>query len=210
VAKSLTPTLLVAQRSSSSRPYVRARLQDFQGDRPRLRPVLHFSGGGSDGNHTVLVTSAGTLLRARILAGPALRVDRIVNPTPSSTFGNDVEVETDVGVGQGIALTQTTDGTIWLFYLDNDTITVRYRTSSDDGASWSAAATSVVGGGALFNLVAAAGASGTIALAVTFSTNQVYTWRWTGSAWTVPALWPHTPTSVNGLAMAFKTTGRWW
>jgi hypothetical protein len=87
--KTLTPSLVAAQRASSSRPFVRARFQDFQGDRPRLRPVRHYTGGEASGDHAVLVTTAGTLLRARTTTVPEVRVNRVPNASAGSNFATD-------------------------------------------------------------------------------------------------------------------------
>jgi hypothetical protein len=206
--KSLTPSLAAAQRSASSRPYVRARFSDFQGDRPRLRPVRHYTGGEASSDHAVLVTAAGTLLRARTQAGPEIRVNRVVNPGPGSNFASDSQVASNVMLGGGIALTQATDGVIWLVYTAANTTDTMFRTSNDDGASWSAEGTANLGGGAQFNLVAAAGPTATIMIAVSANVDQVYTWRWQPGSGTfsAPALWPHSGAvaSVTGLAMTFQ------
>jgi hypothetical protein len=204
MAKSLTPALLAAQRSQSSRPYVRARLQDFQGDRPRLRPVRHYTGVEQSGDHATLITSAGTLLKARTQVGPtSLVVLRVTNPGPGSTFSGGSTVATNVGIGQSIALTQATTGTIWLFYVAADTVTLLYRTSADDGASWSGETTISVAGAAVFNLCAGAGSSGEIAHFVNVG-GDIFVNRWDGAAWGDGADVIGSFGSVTGLAVAHQ------
>ncbi len=204
--KTLTGSLLSAQRSASALPYIRARLADYDGYAPRLRFVQHYDGAEPAGYHAACIAPDGSLIRARqVDNGASLLVSRVASPAPGSTFSSWTQVETDVEDDAGIALC-VAGSDVWLFYLDNDGITIRRRISADNGATWGSAATVLATGGVKTWIAAAAadgsgGSDGDILL-VWNEVEVLYRSRYTGS-WGARTAATPTFAGVTGLAVAY-------
>ena len=194
--RTLSQTLLAAQKAASGTPYVRAVFSDYAGDRSRIRLTRHYT--GSEGEYFCAVVGAGdgSLIRARI--DPSTKVlytSRVTSPGPGSTFSSwtshgSVSASAAVALAWRPVLDQ-----VVLFYVAADGVTLTYKVSSDNGASWSGANV----------LEVAAAAVGFVALA--YNPSGSGAWFWTVGA-TVRVFagagpstaWSNSVASVTGIA----------
>jgi hypothetical protein len=190
--------LLAAQKSRSARPYVKASLRDYYGDSPRLRFERWHTGSEASGPAACVGAADGSLVRARNDAG-TLYVSRVTSPDAESTYSNWTSLET-VFSGTGVALVRMPNDDLWLFYIETNHTSVERRVSTDDGATWGAAAAAVTAGGDKDHLAAAANPAGDIVLFWNEGAT-VYTSRWDGSSWSAPAAWTRSVASVTGIAV---------
>ena len=154
-------------------------INDFWGNRARQRFQRFYTGAEPEGFIATIGAPDGSLVRARLEdngATATLYVSRVTSPGSGSTWSSWTSLEAGVSDVAGCAL--ALDGTtLLLFYVAANDVSIRLRTSSDNGASWSSAST----------IVTASGAVGYIAAAVsTFSGDRVLVWskarRFTGRA----------------------------
>ncbi len=97
--RTLTSTLLAAQLSESSVPYVEAKVDDYWGQVPRLRQTRYYSGAEAAGWIAAAVAPDGSLVRARLEdtgATSVLYVSRVTSPGSGSTLQ-----QLDVAGGDG-------------------------------------------------------------------------------------------------------------
>jgi hypothetical protein len=198
--KTLSSTLLAAQKSVSSLPFVKARLRDFYGDSPRVRFQRWYTGTEADGPTACVGAADGALIRARNDGG-TLFISRVASPNAGSTFSSWTNIET-VFSGTGLALVRMPNDDLWLFYVETDHTTIELSVSTDDGATWGAGAAVMSAGGNKDHLAAAANPSGDVVLFWNESAT-VYTSRWDGSAWSTRTAWTRSVASVTGIAVRF-------
>ena len=201
--RTLSADLTAAQQQASSRPYVQCLINDFWGNRARQRFQRFYTGAEPEGFIATVGAPDGSLVRARLEdngATATLYVSRVTSPGSGSTWSSWTSLEAGVSDVAGCAL--ALDGTtLLLFYVAANDVSIRLRTSSDNGASWSSAST----------IVTASGAVGHIAAAVsTFSGDRVLVWsegatvyrsRYTSGAWGARTAWTNTMASITGLAI---------
>ena len=199
--KTLSSTLLAAQKSRSAQPYVQAILRDYYSEGARVRFERWYTGGEADGPVACVAAADGALVRARNDAG-TLYVSRVASPGPGSTYSSWSSVET-VFSGAGVALVRLPNDDLWLLYVETDHTTIEVMVSTDDGMSWASGVTTVSAGGNKDHLAAAANASGDVVLFWNEGAT-VYTSRWNGSAWGTRTAWSSTVASVTGLAARWQ------
>ena len=161
---------------------------------------------GSEGEYYVAAAIAGdgSLIRARI--DPATKVlytQRVANPGPGSTFSAWTSHGT-VSASGAVAL--CADATlVSLFYVDTDTLTVRIKQSSDNGATYGSATTVATAASAVTYLAAAAGLFTSVGQIVLFWTVGAVIWRsrYASGAWGTPAAWTNSVTSLTGIACTY-------
>jgi len=64
--RTLTSSLAAAAKADSRRPYVRAVVDDYDGDRPRLRFSRYYAGSEVEYFGAACVAPDGSLVRARV------------------------------------------------------------------------------------------------------------------------------------------------
>ncbi len=193
--RTLTPTLLSAQQSSSGVPYLKAIVSDRVGGIRRLAWTRHYTGAEPDGYHAACVPGDGSLVRARVTAGH-LYYQRIATPTP----GSDFSPWTDLGVCADAGVALCADGSrVLLFYVDAGGMLVKVRESTDNGATLGAAVTAATASGAVTWLAADVKASGDACLIYSVGGSVISAKR-TSGAWGSPAAWTNTAASITGLA----------
>jgi hypothetical protein len=206
--KSLTASLLAAQRSASALPYVRAVLADYDGYAQRGRFTRHYDGVEAANFHAAVIASDGALVRLRV-DGANLLVSRVANPTPGSDFSSWTNIATNVAAGTGIAMVRRTGSEIRVFWVVTGGVTINQRSSTDDGATWLTPGGIIVTGGAKTHLAAAAsdgsgGSNGDILL-VWSEGAGLFRSRYNGGAGTWGARTAATPTfaSLRGVAVTY-------
>ena len=207
--RTLSSTLLDAQRSASQIPYLKVETSDRL---PQVaRPIFTklYSGSASDFFHDATMPGDGSLIRARIeQATQNLYVQRVVSPEPSSDFSswsllNTASPEANVSLA-------SRGSQVLLFFVESfDRVTLKYRESTNYGATWSAikvvvtpAATKVLW------LAADINNSGVIALFYVTDDQKVHYTKRTGSLWSNPLTWPITEvTTILGIDCTYQ--GDW-
>jgi hypothetical protein len=138
--KALSPTLEAAQRSGSAQPAIAAVLSDEQSFVSRFRFQRIYTGSEAAGPAAVVVAGDGSLVRARIdPTTDTLYTQRVISPAPASTFSSWTS-QGLVGIGTTCALA-CFGSTVYLFFVHLDTLRVRMKVSTDNGATYSAAST---------------------------------------------------------------------
>ena len=86
--RSLSNSLLRAQRSSSSKPWVRVEALDRMAGIARLRFKRLHTGSEAEGPHALTIPADGALIRARVdpTNSHNLYVQRVPNPSPTADF----------------------------------------------------------------------------------------------------------------------------
>ena len=199
--RSLTSTLLAAQKSASAAPYVRAVFGDYHGDVSRLRFTRLYTGSETAYYSAVTSPSDGSLIRARIdPATSTLYTQRVTSPGPGSTFSSWTSHGT-VSASSAVALAAS-GANVYLFYVDADTLTLKVKQSSDNGASYGGATTVAAAASAVTYLAAAVGGSDV----VLFWTVGAVVWksRFAGGAWGTPASWSNSAASIAGIACKYR------
>ncbi len=136
--RTLTPTLLAAQRSLGGVPSVRLRVEDRE---LRFAPLL---GDSSSSRQTAACSAAGAILRARISAGGTLDVQRIANPGDPSAWQAWTTLVTGVAPASDVALSASSDNParVRLYFVRTGGAPYRlsWVQSANGGQSWSAPA----------------------------------------------------------------------
>ncbi|MGE0058919.1 MAG: hypothetical protein AB7P33_11225, partial [Dehalococcoidia bacterium] len=192
------PALEAAQKSASSRPYVSAVLSDETSFVARFRFQRVYSGGEAAGPAAVVTAGDGSLIRARIdPTTDTLYTQRVTMPSPSSTFSSWTSHGL-VGAGTTCALAGY-GSNVYLFFIHLDTLRVRMKVSTDNGATYGAASTVATEAAPVTCVAADVNLSGEIVLFWTLGTT-VRSARYTGS-WSSAASWGLSMASLTGIVV---------
>jgi hypothetical protein len=206
--RSLSSTLLAAQRSASGIPYVKMEVLEMTAGVPRPIFTRLYTGSEESYHHAATMPGDGSLVRARRASGTGdLYVQRVASPGPGSDFSFWTLLDT-AQTGCNIALCSR-GASVLLFFVDFlDGHTIYLRQSSDYGATWGSRQTVLVPSVSLVKWLAADfNAAGTPALFFASSEPIVYVTRRTGGSWGSAASWSNSVTSMTGLACAYS--GDW-
>ena len=196
----LSPTLLAAQKESSSVPFVKVTVNDLVVGVPRLRWERLYTGGEPDRYHAAVMPGDGSLLRARVdPAGPSVAYQRVASPGPSSDFGSWTDLGSSADAGLALA---ASGASVVLAFVTSAGTVIQVRESADYGASYGPPVTAVGGGAAISWLAAALKSDGT-AFLLYAAGSTVYTLKRTGGVWGTPVAWPYSVTQITGLAVAY-------
>ena len=203
--RTLSATLLTAQKSAARLPYIRVEVKERVGGVTRFNWTRLYSGGEPDFYHAAAVPGDGSLLRARVDSSDyQLYYQRVANPGP----GSDFSVWSNLGPASalsGIALASS-GAMVLLFYVGPAFKTIYCRESTDYGQSFGspvvvASAVSVVGW-----LAAALNNQGVVALLYSVG-GTVYVVKRSGGTWSSPVAWSNNLASVSGLGTVYQ--GDW-
>lgn len=199
--RTLSPALEAAQKSGSSLPYVSAVLSDETSFVSRFRFQRVYSGSEASGPSAVVTAGDGSLIRARIdPTTDTLYTQRVTSPSPSSTFSSWTSHGL-VGAGTTCALARF-GSNVYLFFVHLDTLRVRMKVSTDNGATYGSASTVATEAGPVTCVAADVNQSGDIGLFWTLGTT-VRSARYTGS-WSSPTSWGLSVASVTGIAVCWR------
>ncbi len=205
--RSLTPTLLEAQRSGSAVPHIRVAVSDAAAG--VARPVFRRLYRGNEVNfyHAAVCAGDGSLVRVRVSSSDSrLYVQRLSSPGPSSGFASWTRLNT-VSATANVAMTAR-GATLNVFYVEPRGTSVYRLESTNYGASWSAPI--IVRNpnlGRIAWIAAAADDSGALGLFFATATNAVYFIKQSGQAWTNASSWGERVASITGMACAYR--GGW-
>ncbi|MDO8615529.1 MAG: hypothetical protein Q7T33_07290 [Dehalococcoidia bacterium] len=200
--RTLSPTLLAAQKGASAVPYLKVVVSDRIGGIRRLAFARLYTGSEPDGYHAAAVPGDGSLLRSRV-SGGRLYYQRVVNPGAGSNFSAWTDL--DAAANAGVAL--CADGArVLLFNVDAGGTVLKVRESTDNGATLGAAAAVATASGAVTWLAADVKAGGDAVLVYSAGTG-VFSVKRTSGVWSAPGGWTNSVASVAGLACYYQ--GDW-
>lgn len=197
--RSLSPTLLAAQKEASTVPFIEVKVSDRIASLTRLRWERLYSGSELDRHHAAVMPGDGSLLRARVEgAGLALRYQRVTSPGPSSDFSTWTNLNAVADAGVALA---ASGANVLLAFVPPISSSIQVRESTDNGATYGTSVT-VVGGGTGIGWIAAALKSDGTALLVYSAGSTVYTLKRSSGVWGSSVAWPYSASAITGLAMA--------
>lgn len=196
----LTGTLLAAQQSASSVPYVKVDVAEKAAGVPHLRWTRLYSGSEADFCHAATMPGDGSLLRARVAPSDnTLYYQRVAAPGPDSNYG--AWSSFGAVAAAGIALCSY-GATVLLFYVGINQLTVYARESGDYGATFGDPVAVATAASAVGWLAADIKANGTVALFYSVG-GTVYVVLRSGGTWGTPSAWTNSTTSLSGLACSY-------
>jgi hypothetical protein len=130
--RTLTPTLLAAQRSSARTPYIEAEVRDFEQGIARLSWTRLYTGTEPHNHHGIAFDGQGNMHRIRADAANALFYQRITSPAAGSPFATWTQIATDCAGPCAIA---AFGARVYIFYRTTANVLWR-RFSHDHGATW--------------------------------------------------------------------------
>src|SRR5437867_9595762 len=116
--RTLSATLLAAQKSASAVPYLKVVISDRIGGIRRLAYSRLYTGSEPDSYHASAMPGDGSLLRARVTGGH-LYYQRVATPSATSDFATWTDLV--VAANAGVALCAQ-GSRVLLFYVDADGI----------------------------------------------------------------------------------------
>ena len=206
--RSLSPTLLEAQLSPRRRPYLGVTVER------RLPHVFHpvferlVNSDEAPARHDLLLTSGGTLIRARVTAsGSRLQVQRVTNAGRDSDFNAWTYMNRAYPTA-GVALCGNGSYVLMVYVNYSNRRELRYRESTDDGATWSSDARLVypsVGG--VSHVTAAMSPAGNVGLFYAGTNHNLYAMRRIDGTWGAPGSWPQSSyiRNISGISAAYGT-----
>jgi len=200
---SLTPTLKAAQQSPSSEPFVEAVLSDVEGGGARCRLGRVYEGDEPASHVAACVSGDGSLVRARV-DGATLYTSRVASPSAASSFSAWAS-HGGVSRTDGPVALCSSGASVYLFYVHTDSIGLRMKVSSDNGASWSVASTLSAPADEVLFLAADVNTAGEVLLLWTLGDPATDLWaaRYAGS-WSTPASWGKAVDQISGVAVYWR------
>ncbi len=141
--RSLSSSLLAAQKQVNVKPKVNLVIRDQQILVNRLDWTLLYAGSESEGYVGGAQASDSFIIRARI-ESTSLKVQRVTDVENSSQWSSWTTLVETGGVANDcnpLVVADPQGAEVWLFYVDNTGYTIKYFKSTDYGASWGSAST---------------------------------------------------------------------
>ncbi|MBI2910023.1 MAG: hypothetical protein HYX92_20470 [Chloroflexi bacterium] len=203
--RSLSSSLLEAQKSASSTPYLKVEVLERVAGVTRFPWSRLYSGSEEDFHHAAAMPGDGSLMRARVDASSyQLYVQRVASPGVGSDFATWTPLAA-VSSASGVALA-CQGATVLLFYVGADQQTIYVRESGDYGVTFGSAV-SVVTASATVGWLAAALKNGGVA-ALFYSVGGVaYAVKRVSGVWGSPSAWSNSLSAISGLASVYS--GDW-
>jgi hypothetical protein len=193
--RSLSATLLAAQKSAVRVPYLKTVISDRIAGVKRLAWTRYYTGAEPDSYHAATMAGDGSLIRARVTGG-TLYYQRVTSPGAGSSYSS----WTNLGAAANAGVALCSDGArVLLFYVDSGGLAVKVRESTDYGATLGAAVTVVTAGAAVGWLSADVKSNGDACLIYDASAT-VYAVRRISSVWGSSTAWGIGVASVAGHA----------
>lgn len=130
--KTLSATLLAAQKKAGRIPYVEAKVYDYEAGIKRLSWTRVYEGSEPDNHHGLAFDGQGSMHRIRAAAGNTLYRQKITNPGPSSDFSQWTQIATDCA---GPCAVASQGSRVYIFYRTTANVLWKYY-SHDYGDTW--------------------------------------------------------------------------
>ena len=204
--RTITETLLAAQKSESRTPYVKVEARNDPLGVVNLVWERLYTGTETDGPHGVTIAGDGSLIRIRVgSTADARRVyrQRVINPEAGSDFSNWTYLNVFSAANTAAC---SLGAEVSLFWIHSNGA-IDYQKSSDNGANW--ANIEYIGyapSGDVIGMTAAYRPNGDLFLFFTDSSN-LYLIKRLGSTWQSRAVWNQTTGTLSGAAVVYD--GDW-
>jgi hypothetical protein len=130
--KTLSSTLLAAQKKAQRLPYVEAKVYDYEAGIKRLFWTRLYTGSEPDNHHGFAFDGQGSMHRIRAAAGDKLYYQKITGPGP----GSDYSQWTQIGTGcDGPCAITAYGARVYIFYKTIGNVLWKYY-SHDYGQTW--------------------------------------------------------------------------
>ncbi|MEK7849172.1 MAG: hypothetical protein AAB270_09650, partial [Chloroflexota bacterium] len=203
--RSLSSTLLAAQRQTSGKPHVKLEAFDRVAGVARLYFQRLYTGSEPDYYHAVTMPGDGSLIRARLDPSTyGISLQRVVSPGPGSVFSTWAGYGTS-SAGAGTALCSR-GASVFFFCVGLDQRTIYYKESTNYGATFTDWAQVTIAPLAVTWMAADINPGGAVALFYVSGT-AVYVTKRSGGVWSGPIVWSHSLKAISGLATAYS--GDW-
>jgi len=200
--RSLTSTLLAAQKEASRIPYVKVEAKNKIAGVVRLDWERLYSGNEDDYFHALTIPGDGSLIRARItppVDGRKLYRQRVANPGPSSDFSTWTYTNQYNCI---VVAAASLGGEVSIFWI-NSSREIRRIKSTDYGVNWGNpelidySPTTAING-----LAAAYKSNGDLAI---FFADQatLYVKKHVGGSWQSKVAWDKTTGNLSGVAAVY-------
>jgi hypothetical protein len=131
--KTLSATLLAAQKKPDRLPYVEAKVYDFDQGIKRLSWTRLYTGSEPDNHHGIAFDGQGSMHRIRAAAGNILYRQKVASPGPSSDYSQWTQLAADCAGPCAIA---AYGAKVYIFYRTTTNVLWKYY-SHDYGVTWS-------------------------------------------------------------------------
>ncbi len=202
--RSLTSTLLTAQKEAAHTPYVKVEAKNKIAGVVRLDWERLYTGSEDDYFHALTMLGDGSLIRVRITLptdGRKLYRQRIANPGPSSDFSTWTYINQYNCVVVAAASLGAEVSIFWI----NSSREIRRIKSTNYGVSWgSPELIDYSPTTAIYGLAAAYKPNGDLAI---FFADQatLYVKKHVGGSWQSKAAWDKTTGNLSGVAAVYDT-----
>ena len=130
--RTLSATLLAAQKKADRLPYVEAKVYDYEAGIKRLTWARLYEGSEPDNHHGLAFDGQGSMHRIRAAAGNILYRQKITSPGPSSDYSQWTQIATDCAGPCAIA---AYGAKVYIFYKTTGNVLWKYY-SHDYGQTW--------------------------------------------------------------------------
>jgi hypothetical protein len=132
--RTLSETLLAAQKKADRLPYVEAKVYDYEQGIKRLAWTRLYTGSEPDNHHGIAFDGQGSMHRVRAGGTSSLYYQKITDPGPSSDYSQWTEIATDCAGPCAIA---ACGAKVYIFYKRNEPNELYKLYSHDYGQNWS-------------------------------------------------------------------------
>ncbi|MBM3156957.1 MAG: hypothetical protein FJ004_06695 [Chloroflexi bacterium] len=203
--RTLSSTLLAAQKSGTRLPYVKLEIRDRVAGITRLSWQRLYTGSEPDFHHAATMSSDGSLTRARVAPSTnQLYRQRVTSPGQGSDFSAWTAV-CSVSSASGIALASRGSAAL-LFYADTDQQTIYCRESTDCGATFGDPTQVTTASSGVGWLAAAINPGNAVCLFYSVG-SAVYAVKRTGGTWGSPSAWTNSAAAITGIGCVHQ--GDW-
>ncbi len=203
--RSLSATLLAAQKQASHIPYVKVEAKNKVAGVVRLDWTRLYTGSEDDCFHAVTMPGDGSLIRARITPpgdSKKLYRQRVANPGPASDFSQWVYTNQYSAVAVACCSLGTEVSIFWIESLDRKVQRIK---STDYGVNWGAPELiDYSPSTAIYGLAAAYKPNGDLAI---FFADQatIYVKKHIAGEWQAKAAWDKTTGDLSGVACVYDS-----
>jgi hypothetical protein len=131
--RTLSETLLAAQKKADRLPYVEAKVYDYEQGIKRLAWTRLYTGSEPDNHHGIAFDGQGSMHRVRAGGTSSLYYQKITDPGPSSDYSQWTEIATDCAGPCAIA---AWGAKVYIFYKRNEPNELYKLYSHDYGQNW--------------------------------------------------------------------------
>jgi hypothetical protein len=130
--RTLSDTLLAAQKKSDRLPYIEARVYDYEAGIKRLTWTRLYTGSEPDNHHGTAFDGEGSMHRIRAAAGNKLYHQKVASPGPGADFSQWTQIGTDCA---GPCAVAACGARLYIFYRTTTNLLWKYY-SHDYGQTW--------------------------------------------------------------------------